>query len=107
MFALVVDGALYLKTAVETGSQFLQRSLDAFSYVRQNKPCQLCYGQAPQASLDDPDNMRNRANKAYACAVGAASRHAKTTKPLQAARPAVQGAELRVSAALAPPYHRP
>ncbi|WP_461482332.1 TfoX/Sxy family protein [Porticoccus sp.] len=82
MFALVVDGTLYLKADAKTQEHFLQRGLEVFSYIRQNKPCQLCYYQAPEETLDDPDEMRSWANKAYACAVRAASKHPKTAKPL-------------------------
>ncbi len=81
MFALIKDGALYLKADTETQGHFLQRGLVAFTYIRQNKPCQLCYYQAPEETLDDPDEMFSWATKAYACAVEAASTRPKSAKP--------------------------
>lgn len=72
MFALIANGTLYLKADKETESDFNQRGLEAFSYQKQGKEFKLSYFQAPEESLDNIEEMRDWANKAYDVAIKAA-----------------------------------
>lgn len=72
MFALIANSTLYLKTDKEAESDFIERGLEAFSYQKQGKNFKLAYFQAPEESLDNIEEMRDWANRAYDVAVRAA-----------------------------------
>ena len=74
MFALVADNTLYLKADAETAGDFRERGLDAFTYIRQGKPCSLSYYQAPEETLESSTQMNVWASKAYGAALRAAAK---------------------------------
>ncbi|MGD9660839.1 MAG: TfoX/Sxy family protein [Porticoccaceae bacterium] len=74
MFGLVDKNTLYLKADDDCVEDFLSMGLEAFTYVKQGKQCQLSYYQAPEEALEHQDDMLVWANKAYACALRAAAR---------------------------------
>ena len=53
MFALVVDGQLYLKADDTTKNDFIEKSLPAFEYQRENKTIKMSYYRAPDDIMDD------------------------------------------------------
>lgn len=88
MFALVVDNTLYLKADADTVGDFESRGLEAFSYRKQGKWCSIAYYQIPEEALEDIEEMRLWANKAYAVALraAAAARHRRTRRKGGASR---------------------
>ena len=77
MFALIADDVLYLKADKETENEFRKKGLDAFTYDKKDKTLSLSYYQAPEETLEDNDEMRLWANKAYGAALRAASKKRK------------------------------
>jgi len=77
MFGLVADSTLYLKADDETENDFKQKGLEAFTYNKKGKEYKLSYFQAPEETLEDSDQMRVWANKAYASALRAVSKKHK------------------------------
>lgn len=73
MFALISDQILYLKVDKQTESEFKARGLEAFSYYKKGRRCQLSYHRAPDEALEDVQVMKLWANMAYAAAARAAS----------------------------------
>lgn len=73
MFALVTDSTLYLKADKASENAFRENGLEAFSYLRQGKQCFLSYFRAPGEALEDAEEMKRWAGKAYAAALRAAS----------------------------------
>ena len=71
MFALVADGVLYFKVDAQSSEDFKQRNLEAFSYVKKGKAFKLNYYQAPEDTLEDPEEMAVWAKQAYAVAIRA------------------------------------
>ena len=69
MFALVADDVLYFKTGEINISDYEQRELPAFTYVRNGKTCSMSYSEAPAEVMDDTDAMYQWANKAIAAAL--------------------------------------
>jgi DNA transformation protein len=55
MFALIADGALYLKTDEQSVQWFRDRGLAPFEYVKQGKPMKLSYFAAPEEMFENPD----------------------------------------------------
>jgi DNA transformation protein len=72
MFALIADNVLYLKADKESADAFKSKGLGAFSYQKQGKDYSMSYFQAPEETLEDAEEMRDWANRAYAAAVRAA-----------------------------------
>jgi DNA transformation protein len=54
-FALVQGGTLYLKADQLSRSQFVERGLPRFEYVKNGKVATLGYFAAPPEVLEDPD----------------------------------------------------
>ena len=54
MFALIVEGSLYLKTDVDSAPWFDARALPAFRYQRAGKWIALSYRLAPEEFWDEP-----------------------------------------------------
>ena len=80
MFALIADDVLYLKADKETENEFITKGLDAFTYDKKNKTLSLSYFQAPEEALEDNDEMKLWANKAYSAALRAASKKRKNSE---------------------------
>ena len=77
MFALIADDVLYLKADNETENDFKAKGLDAFTYNKKDKILSMSYFQAPEEALEDNDEMKLWANKAYCAALRAASKKRK------------------------------
>ncbi|MEZ5849761.1 MAG: TfoX/Sxy family protein [Hyphomicrobiaceae bacterium] len=81
MFALVVDGVLYLKADAETQELFAREGLAAFTYARQgNRSVALSYWRAPERLLDEPDELADWANLAMRAARRAAAQQKRREK---------------------------
>ncbi len=76
MFGLVADDVLYLKTDTQTKSKYDELGLEPFCYSRGEKVIALSYSQAPEETLEQPQQLCEWANEAY----GAALRSAKKKK---------------------------
>ncbi len=77
MFALVADSVLYLKVDKETEQEFEDRFLEQFTYNKQGKELKMSYYQAPEETLDDADEMKYWAGKAFGAALRVASKKKK------------------------------
>ena len=80
MFALVANSVLYLKSDEHTENEFKEKGLEPFTYNKKGKEYAMSYYQAPEEALEDSEEMRLWANKAYVVALKAASRKAKRGK---------------------------
>lgn len=69
MFALVADEQLYLKVDNESKATFEQAGLAPFTYEGHKKPVIMSYHQAPEAALEDPEEMQPWAELAIAAAL--------------------------------------
>lgn len=76
MFGLIADSVLYLKADKETGKEFRDRGLEAFTYSKKGKEFKISYYQAPEEALEDAEEMNAWANRAYGVALKAASKKA-------------------------------
>jgi DNA transformation protein len=77
MFGLVADSILYLKVDKETENEFKAKGHEAFTYNKKGKEFKMSYYQAPEEALEDADEMKFWANKAYGAALRAASKKRK------------------------------
>jgi len=77
MFGLIADSVLYLKVDKETEIEFTARGLEAFTYNKKGKEFKMSYYQAPEEALEDHEEMKSWANKAYGAALKAASKKRK------------------------------
>ncbi len=68
IFALVADNLLYLKANNETAVFFEEQGSKRFEYMKQGRPVQLLYYEAPQEIFDDPDAANLWAERAYQAA---------------------------------------
>lgn len=80
MFGLVADSILYLKVDKETENEFKAKGLEAFTYNKKGKEFKMSYYQAPEEALEDADEMKFWANKAYGAALRAASKKRKKSE---------------------------
>lgn len=70
MFGLVADSTLYLKVDKENKPDFDARELGPFMYEgKKGKPISMSYHRAPEEVLDNPDDMIEWAESAYAAAL--------------------------------------
>lgn len=74
MFGLVVDETLYFKAGAENRDDFERMGMKPFTYQRNSKPASLGYFEVPADILEDPQEMREWAEKAFAVALAAARR---------------------------------
>lgn len=68
MFALVADSTLYLKVDAQNRSEFEALNLPPFVYMKNARPVEMSYYQAPAVSLESPEQMLPWAESAYAAA---------------------------------------
>ncbi|RIK55748.1 MAG: transcriptional regulator [Chloroflexi bacterium] len=80
MFGLVADDVLYLKVDDQSVGDFADHGLEPFVYVKEGKPMPMSYYQAPGEALDNPDDMVEWAEKAYAAALRAQAARPKRRK---------------------------
>ena len=78
MFALIADDTLYLKADSQTSPDFAAEGLKPFEYMgKAEKRMVMAYWRAPEPCLDDPAEMTDWAQKAFAAALRAMpKRHA-------------------------------
>lgn len=69
MFGLVADGVIYLKTDAETVDRFRKAACRPFVYSRDGVAATMSYWSAPDAALDDPDEMKLWAELAWEAAL--------------------------------------
>ena len=70
MFALIADETLYLKADDASRGEFEALALPPFTYgAKVGKRTVMSYWRAPEACLDDPDDMTEWCRKAYAVAL--------------------------------------
>ena len=80
MFALIAEETLYLKADAASQGDFEALSLPPFTYgAKGGKRTVMSYWRAPEACLDDRDEMTEWAQKAFAAALRA-QRPAKRTE---------------------------
>lgn len=73
-FAIIDDGAIYLKTSDETRPRFAAEGSRAFSYMTKNGRAELhSYWLLPDRLLDDAEELRDWASGSVAAAKHAAS----------------------------------
>ncbi|MBU0480706.1 MAG: TfoX/Sxy family protein [Proteobacteria bacterium] len=77
MFALIADSVLYLKVDKETEDEFKAMGLEPFTYNMKGKEVKMSYYQAPEATLEDGEEMKSWATKAYSSALRAAAKKRK------------------------------
>ncbi len=71
MFGLVADDTLYLKADETTSKYFQSKGLGQFEYEKGKKKVKMSYYLAPEEILDDPDQAKLWAQRAYKVAVRA------------------------------------
>ena len=69
MIALVADGQLFMKVDDQTVSLFEDAGSSPFVYSGKGKPVQMSYWSLPEDAYDDPDMMREWAERAYSAAL--------------------------------------
>ena len=79
MFALVVDGTIYLKTGAGNAPDFEREGLEPFAYMAKNKKRSIAsYRRMPDRLYDDPDELAEWARRALAMARSASRSHGST-----------------------------
>ncbi len=71
MFALIADGALYLKVDDESRADFEAMELKPFEYEAKGRRVSLSYRRAPDAMLDEPDVACEWAERGWQAALRA------------------------------------
>ncbi len=80
MFALMANDELYLKADNQSEHEFENLGLEPFTYHKKDKVFQMSYYQAPEDVYENPEQMTEWANRAYAAAVRAAKNKATKRK---------------------------
>ncbi|MEM8935617.1 MAG: TfoX/Sxy family protein [Pseudomonadota bacterium] len=80
MFALIADDELWLKADDDTRAAFEAASAERFSFVSKGEPRSMSYYRAPEEMFDDPDILRDWADRAMAAAMRAPKPKPKTKK---------------------------
>jgi DNA transformation protein len=71
MIGLVAGDSLYLKADKESAVKFTEHGLAQFQYPKGDKMVGMSYYLAPEEALEDPSDMREWAQLAYAAALRA------------------------------------
>ena len=74
IFALIADGVLYLKSDEDMEKEFNLKGLEAFTFNKKGKEYRMSYYQAPEESLEDSEQLKLWANRAYRAALRAAEK---------------------------------
>ena len=70
IFGLVIEDVFYLKSDAASKAPFEAEGLEPFSYdTKDGKRTVMSYWRAPERCLDDPDDMRDWATRAFAVAI--------------------------------------
>lgn len=78
MFGIIVDDVLYLKADDQSRNAFQDRKLEQFQYLKKGRPTKMSYYMAPDEIFDDPQEARNWATRAYAAAIRARNKSARS-----------------------------
>ena len=82
MFALVADGAIYLKADETNGPDFERERLPPFQYqARNGKRAVMSYWRMPERLYDDPDELAQWAGRSLAVAQRKAVPKQKAARP--------------------------
>lgn len=71
MFGLIADDVLYLKVDEQNSPQFEAEGLPHFTYVKNGKPMNMSYRQAPEAAMEEAELLCEWAESAWQAAVRA------------------------------------
>ena len=71
MFALIIDGVIYLKADEQTVAAFEWEGLAPFTYGAMNKRVAMSYWRMPDRLYDDPEELAQWSRDALAAAVRA------------------------------------
>ncbi|HWQ93990.1 MAG TPA: TfoX/Sxy family protein [Gammaproteobacteria bacterium] len=71
MFAIIADDRLYFKADFTTRAEFEAKGLSPFTYIARRKTVTLQYFEAPPEVFEEPEAMRDWAQKAYGIALRA------------------------------------
>ena len=71
MFAIIADDRLYFKTDSTTRAEFEAKGLSPFTYIARNKTVTLQYFEPSPEVFEEPEAMRDWAQKAYGVALRA------------------------------------
>jgi DNA transformation protein len=69
MIGLIARDTLYLKADKQSAQLFSERGLEPFSYPKGDTRVAMSYYEAPGEALEDPDEMKEWAEAAYAAAL--------------------------------------
>lgn len=69
MFGLIADNTLYLKIDESSKADFIELGMEPFTYIKNNKPMQMSYYQAPEEIYEDREQAGIWFNRAYAAAL--------------------------------------
>lgn len=72
MFGLIADESLYLKVDDSNRADFEHAGMRPFTYTRKSKPASLGYYEVPADILEDPQELCDWAERAFAVALAAA-----------------------------------
>ena len=71
IFAIVVDGTLYIKADDKSKELFDEKGLPRFSYLKKGKECFMSYYRVPDEAIDDVDALNYWARIGYQAALRA------------------------------------
>ena len=77
MFALIADSVLYFKVDKKTEEEFKAKGLEPFTYSKKGKSFKMSYCEAPEDALEDIEEMKYWAQKAYDTALRLSSQKSK------------------------------
>ena len=86
MFAIAVDGVIYLKTDEQSVPAFKREGLAPFTYEAKKKRIALSYWRIPDRLYDDPDELAQWSQEAVAAAQRTAAGKARMSKGKQRQR---------------------
>lgn len=92
MFGLIADGALYFKVDDDNRADYVAKKSEPFTYEARGRKVALSYWFVPEDVIEDSDDLRAWAAKAYAAAVK--SRKVDAAKP-KARRRSLSGPPVR------------
>jgi len=69
IFAIIVDGALYIKADDKNRALFEKNGLHQFSYIKKGKECFMSYYSAPEEAMDDKDELYYWTGQGYEAAL--------------------------------------
>lgn len=86
MFAIVLNGTLYLKADAQNAGMFTQRGLPRFEYSRQGRSVGMSYYRAPENLFDNQEEAAHWARQSFGAALRTSARQQKTPTPARKGR---------------------